>query len=108
MGVESEPKQLQLGAELHVVVDLAVVYDPVPLIGRAHRLMTGRTEIDDGKAAMAEGSECWLLHTRRVERSGWRIGERRAVAARRCVFAPKRIRCEFLAREERKPLVVGP
>ena len=53
-GVKGMAGGLELGAQLAVVVDLAVVDDPVAAVGRAHRLVAGRREVEDGEPAVAE------------------------------------------------------
>ena len=45
---------LELFSELEEVVDLAIVDDDMAPVGGCHRLVSARTRIDDGKAAMAQ------------------------------------------------------
>jgi hypothetical protein len=44
----------QLGAQLDMVADLAVVRDDVAPVGRAHWLMTGWRQVDDRQPTMSE------------------------------------------------------
>src|SRR3982750_3663096 len=51
-------ERFQFLSQLDVIVDFAVVRDPITLVYRAHRLVPGRTDIDYGQAAVAECEEC--------------------------------------------------
>ena len=53
-GVEGVPEALQLRPQLDVVEDLAVVGDPEPPVGRAHGLVAGGAQVDDGEPPVAE------------------------------------------------------
>jgi hypothetical protein len=48
-------RSFQLGAQVEMVVDLAIVADHVAPRGRRHRLMPRGAEIEDGEPAMAKG-----------------------------------------------------
>ena len=53
-GGEGVPGGFELVPELAVVVDLAVVHDPVPAVGRAHGLVACGREVQDREATMTE------------------------------------------------------
>ena len=54
VGAETVPGRLKLVAQLEVVVDLAVVDDPVAAVGVGHRLLRRVGEVDDAEPTMAE------------------------------------------------------
>ena len=51
---EGDALALEAGAQIAVVVDLAVEDDDQPAVRRSHRLVPGRRQIDDGQPAEAE------------------------------------------------------
>ena len=51
---ERAAERLELDAQLPVVVDLAVEHEDVPAVGRRHRLVATRGEVDDRQAGLAE------------------------------------------------------
>ena len=51
---EAVAARRELGAEFDVVVDLAVVHDPVAAVGRAQRLVAAGGQVQDGEAARGE------------------------------------------------------
>ena len=51
---EGDALALEAGAEIAVVVDLAVEGDDAAAVGRSHRLVAGRRQVDDGQPAEAE------------------------------------------------------
>jgi len=57
VGIGTEREVLKLGAQLPVVVDLAVESDPQPLARIGHRLDAGVAEVDDAQAVVAEARE---------------------------------------------------
>ena len=54
--LEVEEAQItgQLGAQLHVVVDLPIEHDDEAAIARHHGLMAGGAQVDDRKTPMSE------------------------------------------------------
>ena len=104
-GVKYVTGGLELGAELAVVVDLAVVDDPVAVVGRAHRLVAGRREVQDGEAAMAERDADRSLYGRRIA-CRRRVGERRRQDALGGVGPAEEHGLSVVA-EESESLVVG-
>jgi hypothetical protein len=82
VGAAAEPRAAsgQLGAQLAVVVDLAVEGDRQVARGRGHRLVAGRRQIDDCQAAEAQanravGPRAAVVGAARRERRGHRAGQ---------------------------------
>jgi hypothetical protein len=53
---EAVPQALQLCSQFPVVVNLTVENDRQALVGRQHRLMPGRRQIQDRQSGMAQGN----------------------------------------------------
>ena len=73
-GPEAVPARLEPGAQLAVVVDLAVVGDPDRPVLVGHRLMAGGREVDDREPPMAERDALLRTDARAARRPGprWR------------------------------------
>ncbi len=69
------PRAAELGGQLAVVVDLAVVGDDEAAAGRRHRLVAGGREVEDGQPAVAEADSARRvasrLPSRRAPRASW-------------------------------------
>ena len=53
---------LQFAPQIQVVVDLAVVGQQPAPVGRGHRLVPGRRQVDDGQAAVPQGDAGGAIH----------------------------------------------
>ena len=53
---------LELGAQIRMIVDFAVEGQHEPPIGRKHRLVPRRRQVDDGQPAMAEADARLRVH----------------------------------------------
>ena len=53
-GNKADAGALEIGAQLAIVVNLAVVHDAVAAVGRRHRLVAARRGIDDGETPVHE------------------------------------------------------
>ena len=78
LGLEMVALDLQLGANLAEIVDLAIIGDDQPAIGGQHRLRRGLGKIDDREAAMAEadarrGPHAAAVRSTMDERVGHRL-----------------------------------
>ncbi len=104
---ELEALRLELGAQLHMVVDLAVVDDPALRVGVAHRLVPGRRQVDDRQPPVPERDAVagGRLRAARLPR---RPRQARAEDVRRRVGAAVRERLPAVGIDEHEALVVGP
>src|SRR5262249_15012371 len=82
---EAVAARRELVAELHVVVDLAVVHDPVAAVRRTQRLVAAGREVENREAARTEhdAGAVWRRLAAGQEREGARAAARRRVLARK-------------------------